>query len=171
MKQNTNGEMIFGEDDLCDLIMKGQSLNKFANIQVDKTVDLESAISILEDIPKFIRYNELANESMAEFDHRCQSNWYMPQEYKELDIAEYILNLCKTDAELQRVGHELLLFQERGLFDLLKYLHYLVNVMRENHVIWGVGRGSSVASYVLYLLGVHRIDSMFYELDPEEFLR
>jgi DNA polymerase III alpha subunit len=34
-----------------------------------------------------------------------------------------------------------------------------------------VGRGSSVASYVLYLLGVHRIDSMFYDLDPSEFLR
>jgi DNA polymerase III alpha subunit len=44
-------------------------------------------------------------------------------------------------------------------------------VMTENHVIWGVGRGSSVASYVLYLLGVHRIDSMFYDLDVSEFLR
>ena len=43
--------------------------------------------------------------------------------------------------------------------------------MRENHVIWGVGRGSSVSSYVLYKLGIHRIDSMFYDLDVEEFLR
>jgi DNA polymerase III alpha subunit len=69
------------------------------------------------------------------------------------------------------VGHELLLYQERGLFDLLRYLKYLVDTMHDNHVIWGVGRGSSVASYVLYLLGVHRIDSMYYELDPAEFLR
>ena len=63
------------------------------------------------------------------------------------------------------------MFQERNLFDLLRYLKYLVDVMRENKIIWGVGRGSSVASYVLYLLGVHRIDSMFYDLDPAEFLR
>ena len=63
------------------------------------------------------------------------------------------------------------MFQERGLFDLLRYLKFLVDVMRQNNVIWGVGRGSSVASYVLYLLGVHRIDSMFYDLDPAEFLR
>jgi hypothetical protein len=28
-----------------------------------------------------------------------------------------------------------------------------------------------VASYVLYLLGVHRIDSMYYDLDVGEFLR
>ena len=95
----------------------------------------------------------------------------MPQEYKDIDIAEHVLGMCKTSAELQRVGHELLLFQERDLFNLLRYLRYLVDVMKQNNVIWGVGRGSSVSSYVLYLLGVHRVDSMFYELDPEEFLR
>ena len=82
-----------------------------------------------------------------------------------------MLELCATDAELQRTGEELLLYQEHDLFDLLRYMKYLVDVMRENHVIWGVGRGSSVASYVLYLLGVHRINSMYYDLDPREFLR
>lgn len=171
MKQNTNGEMIFDESDLCNLIMQGRKITEFKDMIVDHTVDLESAILILEDVPKFIRYNDLANESMEDFDHRCRGSWKMPNEYKNLDIAEHVLNLCKTDAELQRVGKELLLYQERGLFDLLRYLHYLVDVMKSNNVIWGVGRGSSVASYVLYLLGVHRINSMFYELDPEEFLR
>ena len=43
--------------------------------------------------------------------------------------------------------------------------------MKQNNLIWGVGRGSSVASYVLYLLGVHRIDSLHYNLDIAEFLR
>jgi len=82
-----------------------------------------------------------------------------------------VLNLCDSDAELQRVGHELLLFQERNLFDLLRYLKYLTDIMTANKLIWGVGRGSSVASFVLYLLGVHRINSLHYELDPAEFLR
>ena len=171
MKQNIKGEMIFSEEDLCDLIMQGHDLTKLPGLLTDHTVDLETAVAILEGVPMFIRYDELANESVEDFDHRCQDNWKMPQEYKELDIAEYVLSLCKTDAELQRVGQELLLYQERDLFDLLRYLHYLVGVLRENRVIWGVGRGSSVASYVLYLLGVHRINSMFYELDPAEFLR
>jgi DNA polymerase III alpha subunit len=53
----------------------------------------------------------------------------------------------------------------------LQYLKYLVDVMTVNNVIWGVGRGSSVASYVLYKLGVHRIDSLHYNLDAREFLR
>ena len=55
--------------------------------------------------------------------------------------------------------------------NVLRYMVYLVNFMRENNIVWGVGRGSSVASYVLYLIGVHRIDSIQYGLDWREFLR
>jgi DNA polymerase III alpha subunit len=95
----------------------------------------------------------------------------MPVEYKELDIAAYVLGLCQQEQELQRVGQELLLYQERNLFDLLRYLKYLVDTLRKNNVVWGVGRGSSVASYVLFLLGVHKIDSLYYNLDIDEFLK
>jgi DNA polymerase III alpha subunit len=95
----------------------------------------------------------------------------MPEEYKKLDIAAHVLSLCQSENELQRCGAELLLYQERGLFDLLRYLKYLVDIMIQNQIIWGVGRGSSVASYVLYLLGVHRINSIYYNLDIAEFLR
>jgi len=109
--------------------------------------------------------------SVPQFDYMNQQEWMMPAEYKQLDIAEHLLSLCATDAELQRVGQELLLYNDRNLFDLLRYLKYLVDTMKEHNIIWGVGRGSSVASYVLYLLGVHKIDSMYYDLDPEEFLR
>ena len=57
------------------------------------------------------------------------------------------------------------------MLDLLFYLKYLVDTMRGNSIVWGVGRGSSVASYVLYLLGVHKVDSIKYDLDINEFLR
>ena len=165
--------MIFDEQDLCDLVMQGNDLSKFTNALVDPPVDLETAAAILEDVPLFINYNRYAEENLSvqEFDHRNQQRWFMPLEYQQLDIAKHCLDLCKTEAELQRVGEELLLYQERNLFDLLRYLKYLVDVMQSNRLIWGVGRGSSVASYVLYLMGVHRVDSMFYDLDPQEFLR
>lgn len=104
--------------------------------------------------------------------HRAnQSRWAMPDEYKQFDIAKHVIDLCKTEAELQRAGQELLLFQEREMFDLLKFLYYIVETMRKNDVVWGVGRGSSVASYVLYLLGVHKVNSLYYDLDIGEFLR
>ena len=91
--------------------------------------------------------------------------------FRSLDIAEYVLNLCSTNAELQRCGQELMMFQERNLFNLLRYLKFLVDLMTQHRLIWGVGRGSSVASFVLYKLGVHKIDSLYYDLDPAEFLR
>jgi hypothetical protein len=171
MKQNNYGELLFSENDICDLLMQGQDPTILDGMIVDHPIDLENALGVvLENIPKFIVY-EPRNISESEFHSQQQSKWHMPDGYKNLDIAAYILGLCKSEAELQRCGHELLLYQERGLFDLLKYLKYLVDVMRDNQIIWGVGRGSSVASYVLYKLGVHRIDSMFYDLQPEEFLR
>lgn len=172
MKINKHGEQIYSETDICDLLMQGHSAAELADITVDHTVDLETVAAILEDTPKFTKYHELVEQmSTEEFDHMNQNNWFMPAYYKDLDIAEYVLTLCQTSEQLQRVGDELLLYQERGLFDLLRYLKYLVDTMIAHKLIWGVGRGSSVASYVLYLLGVHHVDSMYYDLDPREFLR
>ena len=172
MKQNTKGEMIFDEQDICDLIMQGRDVTDMTMI-IDSAVDLENIVQIVED-PDFLihwTFPDFHNMSVPDWDRMKQQKWLMPPEYKALDIAAHVLSLCQTDAELQRVGEELLLYQERDLFDLLRYLHFLVDTLRQNRVIWGVGRGSSVASYVLYLLGVHKINSMFYDLDPHEFLR
>ena len=165
MTKNKFGELVFSESDLIDLLMQGQQIT---SVIVDNTVQVDT--SVLDASVKFL---DASDESVTveQFDHDNQSNWFMPEEYKNFDVAEYVLNLCKTDSELQRVAHELLLYQEKQLFDLLKYLKYLVDTMKQNNIIWGVGRGSSVSSYVLYLLEVHRVDSIYYDLDPEEFLR
>ena len=169
MKTDSVGQVVLDEADLINLVMQGRDLESISGALVDSSVDIEAAAVWLEQVPKMVCWSEPGDQ--AAFDHVQQSTWHMPDEYKTLDIAEHVLGLCSTEAELQRCGAELLLYQERGLFDLLRYLKYLVEVMRDNHVIWGVGRGSSVASHVLYLLGVHRINSLYYELDPAEFLR
>jgi DNA polymerase III alpha subunit len=172
MKTDHLGQMIFSEDDCVNMLMRGHSM-QVDGMLVDATVDLETAAGLLENVPTLVKYNELSLPAVAieDFDRMCQSQWLMPDEYKNLDIAEYVLGLCDSEAALQRVGEELLLYQARDLFDLLRYLKFLVDIMKQNNLIWGVGRGSSVASYVLYLLEVHRIDSLHYNLDIAEFLR
>jgi DNA polymerase III alpha subunit len=122
------------------------------------------------DFPKLKALRDI-KVSVTEFHDECQTHWHMPEEYLTLDIAEYVLGKCQTQAELQRVGEELLLFQERDLFNLLRYLKYFVDTMRKNNIVWGLGRGSSVASYVLYLIGVHKINSLYYDLPIDEFLK
>ena len=97
---------------------------------------------------------------------KCDGN-----SYKNFDIAKWCLDQCENDEQVQRVGRELVMYQKRGLMSLLLFLRYFVKTMRSHNIVWGVGRGSSVASYVLYLIGVHKIDSIFYDLDVEDFLR
>lgn len=109
--------------------------------------------------------------SVDEFHEKMSSEWFMPPEFKNIDIDSFILNLCDTDAQKERVLMELKLFQERDLYNMLRFMIYFVSYMRENCLIWGVGRGSSVASYVLFLIGVHKVDSLKYNLDIKEFLK
>jgi hypothetical protein len=164
------GQLIYNQDDVADLLMQGCNIDQLAGLLVDDSVDQSKWLNLLELDTKFINY-VAPNETVDEFDQRLQSTWHMPTEYQQLDIAQFVLSLCDTQEQLQRCGTELLLYQERNLFDLLRYLKYLVDTMKHHHIIWGVGRGSSVSSYVLYLLQVHKIDSMYYNLDIREFLR
>jgi DNA polymerase III alpha subunit len=152
------------------MVMRGITVDRLTGMLVEPGVNLETASAYLEQAPELIECL-FTDMTVEEFDRMKQNSWHMPDEYRHMDIAEYILSLCDSEAKLQRCGQELLLFQERNLFDLLRYLKYLVDTLKSNNMIWGVGRGSSVASYVLYLLGVHRIDSIFYDLDAREFLR
>ena len=173
MRTDQYGQIVLGEQDLVNLVMQGRDVWNLQRVIVDHDVDLERGIQIIQEPSAMTQWTFPENSDMAvpDWDHIQQQQWHMPDSYKTMDIAAHVLDLCDTDAELQRCGEELILYQERGLMDLLRYLRYLVDVMRENHVIWGVGRGSSVASFVLYKLGVHRINSLYYELDPSEFLR
>jgi len=170
MQQNKFGELIYNESDVCDLLMKGIGADELEGMIVDATVALDHMPEIVDPVPEFYQ-QRFHNCSVPEWHAQQQSTWHMPEQYQTMDIAAHVLSLCNSEAELQRCGQELLLYQERDLFNLLKYMVYLVDIMTANNIVWGVGRGSSVASYVLYLIGVHRIDSMYYKLDIEEFLR
>lgn len=167
MRTDIYGQIIFDENDLCELYLKDPSC-KLKNVLVDTNINLPDVLDI--EVPKLSVYNH-SEQSLEEFDKCNQSNWYMPIEYKNMDIAKFVLEQCTNDSELQRAGQELLLFQERDMFDLLKYLKYLVDTMRKHNIVWGVGRGSSTSSFVLYLLGIHKINSLYYDLSIEEFLK
>lgn len=169
MKFDDRGVHHVAVHELFDLLYQQPNLDLSKFNVADPEIFNRAVELLYADIPRLKQLNQPL--AIKEFDSENQAHWLMPQEYYELDIAEWILNQCHNDAELQRCGEELLLYQERDAFDLLRYLKYLVDVMRKHNVIWGVGRGSSVASFVLYKIGVHRINSLYYDLDPREFLK
>jgi DNA polymerase III alpha subunit len=174
MKYDQYGQAYTTEDELCDMLYQNPDLT-LKNFYVEDPATFNHAVSKtfaeFGTLQKYIPLNYKEEVPIELFDRIQQEQWHMPNEYKTLDIAQHILDLCKTDAELQRVGQELLLYQERDLFNLLRYLKYFVDTMRKNEIVWGLGRGSSTASYILYLLGVHKINSLYYDLPIEEFLK
>lgn len=119
-------------------------------------------------------YNSVCNE--LELDTitdviEYSKEFNIPQAYKDIDVEEYLLARAVDRVSRERVEAELTEFKARNLYPVLQLMIYIVDTMRENNVVWGVGRGSSVASYCLYLIGVHRIDSIKYNLDINEFLK
>ena len=103
-------------------------------------------------------------------DHIDPTNWLIPESYKKMDIAEWLVDNCPA-SNYSRLADELELFEKNGMIPVLKTMKYLVDTFRENNVVWGVGRGSSVASYVLHIIGVHKIDSVKYNIPIEEFFK
>ena len=168
MRTDIYGQQIYDEMELCLLYLQDPSRN-LKRVFVTDEIKFAEVLQ-LENTPELIKYTG-DNCSINQFDEKNQSHWLMPVEYYELDIAQYILDQCSTDEELQRAGEELILFQDREMFVLLKYLKYLVDTMRKNNIVWGVGRGSSVASFILFLLGIHKINSLYYDLSIDEFIK
>ena len=183
MKTDSLGIPRFSNRDLIDMIYSGHA-DKVHAVLCTPTDEIDKFNTAMEEqgFDKLQKYIPLDVDQKT-FDGVCQSEWFMPDEYKALAIEEWLfakvmeekqhagVDFVYNSPEWMRVEQELEAFKERGMYDLLRYMIYLVDFMRENDIVWGVGRGSSVASYVLYLIGVHRINSIQFDLDWREFLR
>ena len=69
-----------------------------------------------------------------------------------------------------RIRDELYYLEQIHKIPYLCALIDVINKLKEAKVGWN-GRGSSAASYILYLIGVHRVDSVKYDIDPKEFFK
>ncbi len=183
MKTDKLGIPRFSNRDLVDMIYSG-NIDKCHVVLCDSSDDVDKFNTAMEEqgMSPLQKYIPLDVDEKT-FDGVCQSEWFMPDEYKEINPNKWLEAKCMEKLQINdpvalrdtqewiRVTDELTEYMSRGMYPLLQYMIYLVDFMRENNIVWGVGRGSSVASYVLYLIGVHRIDSIQFGLDWKEFLR
>ena len=174
MKTDSLGIPRFSNKDLVDMIYTG-NVDKCHVVLCEQSDDIDNFNKAMEEqgFDKLQKYIPLDVDQKT-FDGVCQSEWFMPDDYKDINVFEYVLGKAETPCPQHiqdRIWEELHEYKNRGMAPLLRYMVYLVDFMRENDIVWGVGRGSSVASYVLFLIGVHRVDSIKYNLDWREFLR
>ena len=159
-----------------------------STVNPDKIIELLSTgmpikgICVKELTEEIEQYNKLVGPDewiKTKVDIRdLDFEWNIPQEYKSIDIESHIVNSyhcinneLMSKEQTDRIAEELELYERLGLMDVLRVLIYVINTLQTHNIVWGVGRGSSVASYILYLIGVHDIDSIKYELNITDFLR
>lgn len=168
MKTNNHGQIVLSDSDVINAWLQNKTID-YAVFENTAEIDRYNKWCDIEDLDGFIRAEE--EYSGDNYVEHCVNHWNMPEEYKQLDIVEYLLSLTRTSEQRDRVAMETQEFERRGLIDVLRFLKYLVDLCNENNIVLGVGRGSSVASYCLFLIGVHKIDSLKYDLDIKEFLK
>lgn len=164
------GQVYFTQNEICDLLYTNPELD-LSQFRLKDADQYNTSIKKLNvDFRPVERYQQLTID-IAEFDQVRQQKWLMPQEYQNLDIGAELLARCSSEIQKDRVRLELAFFEQNNLLDLVRYIKYLIDTMNQHNIVWGVGRGSSSASYVLYLLGLHMIDPIKYNIPLEEFFK
>jgi DNA polymerase III alpha subunit len=168
MRKNQHGQSVIDELDIVNGWLSGHNIT---NAIVDEIEPINIYNNWCNTYESTSTIEVQAEYTKDDYIEKCMNNWAMPEHYKELDIVKFINDKELTYQERNRVHMEIEMYRERNMIPVLRFLVYLVDLCKENNVVLGVGRGSSVASYVLYLLGVHRVDSIKYNLDIKEFLK
>lgn len=171
VKTNSYGQVILSSVELRELLLQGKKISHL-NVIKDEEIELfQKYQSSL--LPEMVTFLDAPEETLTfdEFHSQRADEWIFPKIYQQTDVKRWLLNKCKTQQEIDRVNQEYQLFEERDLIMLLRLFIFLVDYMREKKFVWGVGRGSSVSSYILYLIGVHKVDSLKYDLDIRDYLK
>jgi DNA polymerase III alpha subunit len=167
-RSNQNNQMILTENDVVTAWLSDTDIDAAIFEDIDPINIYNNWCKAYDVEDNITAKTEYTGDNFVE---HCIQNWNMPEEYKNYPIYDVCIRQCDTIEKKQRVSLEFDLYDERGMLPVLRFLAYMVDVCKANNIVLGVGRGSSVASYVLYLLGVHKIDSLKYGLDIKEFLK
>ena len=107
--------------------------------------------------------------------------WQLPDSYKNLDVQERVFDEFfkrlsslkytqeQEDIAVRRLADEVNEVETRGMMDFMRTIVYVLDTFRTKDIVWGVGRGSSCACYILFVLGLHVVDCVRYEVPMNEF--
>ena len=160
------GIPIVSESDIIELMYQEKAYNDLFTYDHDLVASLQEATKHLS-LPLTFKLNIHHFQTVDEM----TDNWCMPDQYQNLDVDLWFADKITTIEQAERVADELALYRQGNLYPLLRFLIYIVDLMREHKIVWGVGRGSSVSSYCLFLIGIHKVDSMKYNLNIKEFIK
>ena len=166
-----DGDSSMSADRMAEILLSGKSIEGIHPLEIDTSVKkynmyTDNHLTLKEDVRVF------------------DLSYKIPEEYQNINLQKYILNKLldvvnrdqitdkdAIEARISRVMTELKLFKEYDMENLVRTTIYIVDKFEENSIVWGTGRGSSCACYCFYLIGLHEVDSIFYDLALNEFFR
>jgi DNA polymerase III alpha subunit len=165
-----DGDSIARNETIVDLMLSGINVGDVGIHFAEKTDDTDA---FMKQYPNVMGYKTEIRDN--------DTTWDIPKQYKDLDVALYIhellenevefMNTIKSEERIDRVHVELKLWEQYNMIPLLQTLIHIIDTFKENNIVWGTGRGSSCCCYILYLIGVHDVDSIHFGLELDEFFR
>ena len=156
------------------LLNNGMSIvdDKYATTLLLNNGEIPNHIKVLESRDSKLfkeKYNKDISSSGEEIEMAPDTT------YDESDLKKIIDGISlprdNTNSKLhnERLQKELDYFNNNNLNYIIVKMYSLIKQFKEDNVIWGVGRGSSCACYIFYLLEVHDINPIKFDIDFREF--
>lgn len=98
----------------------------------------------------------------------------LPHKHTDDEMSELIRHIensnrfMGTDEELDRISIELEYFIRTLNIPFILECKKLIDKFKEDGIIWGVGRGSSCASYICFLLEINDVNPIKYNIPFNE---
>lgn len=159
-----DGFLTLDTDEVIEEMLNGNLVN---NIYLSDTTEHDKYIDTCRKYHKKPLKLDVKPEDL----NKLSEKWRIPVEYLKIDPVDYLVKKCTNDTEVNRVGDELVEFHKRDQLILINLMIYIVDTLRKNNIVWGIGRGSSVASFCLYLIGINKINPLEYDIDYREFFK
>lgn len=148
-----------------EMLLAGVPINKIAVTEEDEEV---KAFNMISDEVISVGHEPSANFNLT---------WKIPKRYNEINLPAYLLKTLAAkfpDPEkripyAKRLNEELQEIEKRNLEQIIKALIFVVSKFNESGIVYGVGRGSSCASLVLFMIGVHKVDPIKFGIPMTEF--
>jgi len=179
-----DGTSSLDTDGICHKILSGESVEDIlSNEFITGDGTEEEVFKFLKLVPKIRHMSPKVKDKTSVLEKEFDTSFNIPEEYLHIDIEKFLVesliqesrekNLSEAEKikRIERIRYELEKLLEHGLLGLVNLSLYLVDTMKKHNVVWGPGRGSSCCSYILYLVGLHCIDSVEFDLQFDEFIR
>lgn len=160
------GNMVLTTEGVIDMMMLAKDMH---GVLIENTPELIKGLPVLEGA---IVYD-------PDTDDVKEIKWAM-FDMTETEIIDEIIDRCKNgkhadlmndDAYMNRIEQELVEVVNEQQEGFILSVAMICDTLDQNGILRGFGRGSSCASLLLFMLGVHDVDPVMYDIPMSEFFK